>query len=297
MKPSTFILFAVGLSSGLASAVTGIPEPGMVFYGRVTNAGSNTALAISSLSWSITEPGTGRIVQLSVGNGVEVVTYNSEPWFIARVPFQTTSVAGVSFDPLPAGTFALGSSPVSFDRSAVSVNGVAASIKSPSTSTSTFPESGITPSTHSKLERVDLELASSNQSLYDSWISAYFPLGDPRGQLDKDPDNDGVSNLMERALGLNPNAPSIIPVSRGTTTISGQTYFTFTYRQPNNTPDASLAPEITTNLQSWASGPAAIVEVSNVPDGDARVITVRSSSPITTQSKAFIRLKAVPVRP
>jgi hypothetical protein len=297
MKTSTLIIFILSSIYNQAFALTGIPEPGMVFYGRVTNTGSNTAIAISSLTWSITEPGTGKIVQLSLGNGIEIVNQNSEQWFIARVPFQTTSVPGIAFDSLPTDTFALSATPVSYDRATVSVNGVAAIIKSPSTTTASLPEIGVTPTTHSKLERVDLELSLSYQTMYDAWISGYFPLNDPRAREDQDPDHDGISNLMERALGLNPNATSIVPISCGSITLSGQTYFTFTYRQPTNTPDAPLTPEITTNLQTWYSGPGSIIEVSNVPNGEARLITVRSTTPMASTPKSFIRLKTEAVRP
>lgn len=297
MKITQLGLYLLCFMSSQAFALPGIPEPGLIFYGRVTSTGANTSLPISSLSWSITEPGTGRIVQLSLGNGVEIVSHNSESWFVARVPFQTTVVSGISFDPLPSDTFALSGTSISYNRSAVTVNGTVASIKAPASATTSLPELGVSPTTHAKLERVDLEISVSNQALYDTWIASYFPSGDPRGQLNQDPDKDGISNLMERALGLHPNQPSVVPVSKGTISVSGQTYFTFTYWQAANTPDAPVVPEFSTNMQSWTSGPGAFVEVSNDLIGDGRRITVRSTSPMINQSKAFIRLKAVSARP
>ena len=57
---------------------------------------------------TIAEAGTGRAAQLSIGKGIEIITMNAESWYVARIPFQTTFVAGVSMDALPADTFSLG---------------------------------------------------------------------------------------------------------------------------------------------------------------------------------------------
>lgn len=290
MKAHQSIILSILIASSHAVTLPGIPEPGLIFYGRVNNAGSTAALAISNLAWSITEPGTGRIVQLTVGNGIEIVSHNSESWYIARVPFQTTVVAGLSIDPLPANTFALSSTAISYNRSAVTVNGSVAAIKTPTSATTSLPELGVSPTTHGKMERVDLELTVSNQAMYDAWIGAYFPAGDSRRLPNADPDKDGIQNVMERALGLNPNASSVTPISSGKVSLSGQDYFTFTYRQASDASEISLIPEIAENLQNWSRGSASIVEISNVADGNARVITVRSAKSILQSPKAFIRL-------
>lgn len=296
MKIFAITLLSLVLYAGKISALTGIPEPGAIFYGKVTLAGSTAASAISSISWTITEPGTGRMVELSVGSGIELSSHNGESWFIARVPFQTTNVIGFAFDPLPAGTFALSSNPVNFDRATVIVNSLPALLKAPAPTSFSLPESGISPASHSRLERVDLEISGSFQALYDTWIAGYFPAGDSRALLDADPDNDGIKNLMERALGLNPNEFSAVPVANGTTTIEGLNYFTFSYFLPAAAPDAPLTPEISTDTQSWLSGAAVLMEISNVPERGGRLITVRGTVPMSQTHRAFIRLKATALR-
>ncbi len=296
MKTITATALLLAAISLPASALTGIPEPGVIFYGKVTNNGGTAALPISSLSWTISEPGTGRMVQLELGSGVETTVRDGETWYIARLGFATTSVSGFSFDPLPDGTFPLSAAPVSYTRSVVTVNGSPAALSAPAAGTFPFPESGANPA-HSRLERVDLSLSISNQALYDAWISTWFAEGDPRRLPEADPDNDGIRNLMERALGLNPNAPSVVPVSSGTTEILGQKYFTYTFRQPSNIPDAPLVPEISENLQTWESGNAFVTELQRTADGDALLITVRDVLPMNPTRKAFIRLRTTAARP
>jgi hypothetical protein len=205
------------------------------------------------MSWTVAEAGTGRAIQLTVGHGIEIVSQGQEMWYVARLPFETIAVDGLTFDPLPPDTFALSQSPVSFSRSIITVNGLNASLKAPAAPTFSLPEVGIAPPTHSRFERVDLELSTTYQALYDAWISAFFPLADPRSLPGADPDNDGFTNLMERALGLNPSLPSLSPVTTGRISVAGQSYFTFSYLQPLDAPDASLSAEITTDLQSWLS--------------------------------------------
>src|SRR5262249_18360133 len=54
---------------------------------------------------------------------------------------------------------------------------------------------------------------SPNPNIYEDWLSLNFPgITDPSiiGVF-SDPDNDGAQNLLEFALGMNPNSPDALP--------------------------------------------------------------------------------------
>ena len=120
-----------------------------------------------------------------------------------------------------------------------------------------------------------------------------------------DPDSDKIPNLIEYALGLDPNqsSPGGLP-SVGTTHIGGFDYLTLTLTCPPDIPDVSyqfqvgdsVAPE---NDGSFYSAAADIpsneftTEVSRKFEGKNEVITIRDNLPITKATRRFMRLKVV----
>lgn len=142
-------------------------------------------------------------------------------------------------------------------------------------------------------------------SLLNDWKNRYFPgITDPNIIGDNaDPDGDGLTNLVEYALGLdptNPNSdgsPDIITVDVG-----GQTYLALSY--VGRTDDANLqfsvvaANSTTTPDADWQAltddYPA---DQSGVPSGFKKVI-IRDNVPIDgTKPKRFLRLGVTEVTP
>jgi hypothetical protein len=108
------------------------------------------------------------------------------------------------------------------------------------------------------------------------------------GDLD-DPDRDGIANLIEYALGLNPNqaSGSGLPVGG----IHGG-YLTLTFNRQKSATDIAYQVEAVGNLNSsWVE----IWNSSNVPYGGgsnpSQQVTVQDTVPVSESPKRFMRLK------
>ena len=109
------------------------------------------------------------------------------------------------------------------------------------------------------------------------------------------PAGDGISNLMKYALHLNPfvNGVSGLPVE-SMVSINGSNYPTLTYTAVIAATDLTYTVEVSTDLQTWNSGPSytATVNVTANPDGVTQSIVVRSLVSISGGApKQFLRLR------
>jgi len=118
-----------------------------------------------------------------------------------------------------------------------------------------------------------------------------------------DPDGDGVSNLLERALGLDPLAPSSggLPVV-GEQVIAGSSYLTITFTRSIAATDLTYTVEVSSDLAMWNSGStyssggntpgnSNTTEVSRTANGGVETIVVRDNTPIGATPGRFIHLK------
>ncbi len=141
---------------------------------------------------------------------------------------------------------------------------------------------------------------------YGAWRDRFFEhantlLGQAADNLDDaisgpdaDPDNDGWKNSAEFAFGGNPYVPdaaTMTPVP-GLVTLDGLTYATLTFRRwagSDETMDAPYSIEGSADARTWS--PADTAEMSAVlqPNG-TRLVTVRSSVPVSPQAPLFLRL-------
>ena len=103
-----------------------------------------------------------------------------------------------------------------------------------------------------------------------------------------DPDNDGLSNLMEYALGLPPKDPA--PANRPYASVTGG-YLTLTYTRAKAATDISLVVEQSNNLVNWQSGPGYIQQVSSADEGPIQRITVQLTIPIAGAPVSYLRLR------
>ena len=108
--------------------------------------------------------------------------------------------------------------------------------------------------------------------------------------LSADPDNDGLSNLLEYGLGLNPLLATPVAVQQSVLRIESADYLAITYTENLASTDVTKRVEVSGNLVSWTSGPTATIEVSSTITGTRRTVTVRDTVPITAAQKRFIRL-------
>jgi hypothetical protein len=112
-----------------------------------------------------------------------------------------------------------------------------------------------------------------------------------------DPNNNGLSNLLEYALGLDPTAiGGSLGTSTGTVVENGSKYLTLSYTRPTGPEtrtDITYTPQRASSLtlQDWSSAAADVVPYGIVPGpGSLETVTVRSTHPLSTTNREFLRL-------
>ena len=125
---------------------------------------------------------------------------------------------------------------------------------------------------------------------FSDWMLTFptIPAAD-RDPLD-DPESDGLVNLMEYALGLNPSAASRPPAASTFTDGTGA-HLALIFTRPSDRLGITLAGQVTGTLGgTWLSG-AADVGQSVQPNGDGtETITIWDKTPITSAARRFLRL-------
>jgi len=103
-----------------------------------------------------------------------------------------------------------------------------------------------------------------------------------------DPDGDGLANLVEYSLGLNPNIPD--PARQPALGfVNG--HLTLTYVRRRDAPDLTYAVEVSSDLITWQSGPTYTEELSVTPLVGVRdQVVVRDLSALGIERR-FIRLR------
>jgi hypothetical protein len=103
-----------------------------------------------------------------------------------------------------------------------------------------------------------------------------------------DPADDGVSNLMKYALGLNPNEPAVSGLpAPGQAAVNGKTYLTLTFTEQAALTDITYTVEVSSDLQNWESGPAHTVRMDN---GTTNTAVFRDLTAIQDAPRQFMRL-------
>ncbi len=132
---------------------------------------------------------------------------------------------------------------------------------------------------------------------YNAWQAQYFTgaeLSNPAVSGDNaDPDGDGLGNLLEYALGLDPRSAGtaglpVVGVGRFGT---GQN-LTLTYTRLIAATDVTYLAQVSGDLSTWTTG-ADIVETlstTNNADGRTQTVVVRDLTQMSAASSRFIRL-------
>ena len=133
-----------------------------------------------------------------------------------------------------------------------------------------------------------------HETPFDVWRLQKFgtTANDPSAAANGDWDFDGIHNLLEYALNLEPMARDVNPLPAPE--IVGS-HFTWSYVPNPNAVDVMLVVEASTNLIDWSAADVENVVVPN-PEPPTRV-TVRYRHAIDVTAQAFLRLRAIRVQP
>lgn len=159
----------------------GIPEPGLVMYGSVTNTAGSFVLMSGGVQWNASGGGSSASVAATIAN------VNGQYFYLAQIPFETRAASSTTFTPKP-NTLPLTDTTTSFTRSA-SVMGTNATMAPPALGTFNFSKGD-----RGKVERVDLLVNLPGVGLAPN----------------ADDDHDGVPNWAEQIAGTNPNDPNSV---------------------------------------------------------------------------------------
>ena len=133
---------------------------------------------------------------------------------------------------------------------------------------------------------------------YFNWQQS-FAWSASTSQPDADPNLNGVPNLLEYALDLNPldQTPPALPVVAWDASTPDGPWLAFTYRRNKSAMDLTYGVQTSTDLVNWSSitpnGTTVISEIANSnPDADGSSELLRIRIKISpTESKRFLRLR------
>ncbi|MBM3883609.1 MAG: hypothetical protein FJ387_28540 [Verrucomicrobia bacterium] len=183
---------------GVLACAEGIPEPGLVLYGSVTNTAGGFGLMSVGVLWTAAGAGS------SLAVGSTIANVNGQYFYIAQIPFETRAVSGRVFEPRP-NTLPLTDTTTQFSRSA-SVLGTRATLAPPALPVFNFGKGD-----RGRVERVDILVHLP---------SVLPPTNSPPANLDTD--GDGVPDWAEQLAGANPTDPhSVFRVSTDIQPIPG----------------------------------------------------------------------------
>lgn len=197
--PFKSIALAVSLALFAAGAAAGIPEPDLLWYGKVltSSGGATVRLTTGTLVWQIESLAGGPPIAIATA----LTNINQQFSFALRVPCETPEPgASASTNVINLTT------PASrYRRVTVTLDGQPLSLISAASEVSPLPTD------RGRSERIDLQLGtalidSDGDGLADAWELQHF--GNLNSNAAGDPDGDGVNNLHEFRAGTNPTDPS-----------------------------------------------------------------------------------------
>ena len=130
---------------------------------------------------------------------------------------------------------------------------------------------------------------ANGNGILDVWEIANFGNANPGSNSpDADPDGDGISNLMEYALGTNPLQANPNPLVSDLVTVGANQYLRLTVPTNPTATNLTYTVEVCGDLSvpSWNSAETLID-----PDSPPNVLRVRDTVPINSMTRRFIRLK------
>jgi hypothetical protein len=124
----------------------------------------------------------------------------------------------------------------------------------------------------------------------DAWREAHFGAPENSGDAadSADPDGDGMANLLERALGMNPNVASRAGLPETSfESVGDDQFLTLTTAKSPDATDVTFTVEVGGDLANWNSGSSHTTIIEDTPT----LLKVRDNTPMDQATKRFIRLR------
>ncbi|MDB6124200.1 MAG: hypothetical protein JWQ71_3193 [Pedosphaera sp.] len=142
-------------------------------------------------------------------------------------------------------------------------------------------------------------LVHSNTNFFEDWIAQYYPGStDPSViGIAADPEGDGVKNLIEFALGMNPAVSDAVHFSTNQPGLpigfllnfGGTNYLVLRVQRPRNVSGITYAAETTSDLTNWDS--ALIIGPPVLNGNGTETFLFRDLTPVNQSSARYMRLK------
>ncbi|MEK0450986.1 MAG: hypothetical protein RL088_3254 [Verrucomicrobiota bacterium] len=135
---------------------------------------------------------------------------------------------------------------------------------------------------------------------YTSWKNLSFDPADAADNsisgLTADPDLDGIPNLIEYGLGGNPlfNDRALLLLQPTISNSGGTDYLTYQYRTNAGASDATITPQVSSNLTNWFSGAGNVITLGgpSLRNDGINIFLVRDTVPAANGNR-YIRLQVV----
>lgn len=134
--------------------------------------------------------------------------------------------------------------------------------------------------------------------VYSNWsVEQFSPAQVTEGlsAMTADPDGDGHSNLMEYALGTDPNARNAAVEAGVMPDLAGVDRLSLRFVRPIGRPDVLYTVEISSTLNDGGWVALSPLEISSVPGTNMETVIGRSPSSVSASSRSFIRLRVTHV--
>lgn len=272
----------------LGAQTPGIPEPPLIVFGTVTDASNNQPVAITTVSWQVSDGGVTQNYTAASLPATRVVSTGGQSFYVLQVPFDSRVVqngAGQIVLSPAAGSFELKAASPTYTLTAV-INGQVATVKavnnvSQTAGTPSYTFNDYTPPTQGRMIQVDLYI---NQDPYLTWALQHF--GDPNlpgAAKNMDPDGDGQTNEQEYLAGTDPtNGSSALRLTNFSRAAEG-TSFSLTWQ---STPGKSYQVQTCADLSTWTDIGIPVTAIAAVTSTDVTI----SGNP----ARVFYRVKVVP---
>lgn len=217
------LAIAGALSAPAQPIPTGVPEPGIVLWGRVVSSRNPAiSLPIQMVRWQVSAGTNVAVFDANSHPATRIRQINGQDYYLVAIPFDTRRLragsAEVSLSHPTAGRPSfelLPSTPPTYLCEAT-INGSPATVQA----VNSVPRSRELPAgfevldfsltTRGQVIRVDLSISPPTTS-YEDWAARFWDdPGDPDAAATGDPDGDGVPNSGEFESGTDPRDPDSV---------------------------------------------------------------------------------------